>query len=100
MCASLNVEFEGLECLSKDVAIVASGLAKLQNIQSFDLNIYLQLMIYRGRYLDCISFFRKQLLESKYDETFLPDIVDMLININELYQYIICLLYTSDAADE
>tara|TARA_B110000003_G_C16567722_1_gene503069 strand:- start:326 stop:1207 length:882 start_codon:yes stop_codon:yes gene_type:complete len=89
MCASLNVEFEGLDILSKDVAIVASGLAKLQNIQSFDLHIYLQLMIYRGRYLDCIVFFRKQLLESKYDETFLPDIVDMLININELYQYII-----------
>tara|TARA_B110000263_G_scaffold244885_1_gene253606 strand:+ start:198 stop:1331 length:1134 start_codon:yes stop_codon:yes gene_type:complete len=91
MCGSLTLayEIEGGCVLSKDVAIVAWKVANSQNKISFDLDIYLQLVIYRGRYLDCIDFFRNQLTQSNYDETFVQDIVEMLITINDLYQNII-----------
>ena len=88
ICGGLTVYYEGsdLDVLSKDLAIIAYKVCKLQNILDPNLDIYLQLLIFRGRYLDSIDYFKNQLSQSIYDETFLPDMVDMLVTINQLYQ--------------
>ena len=75
--------------LAKDLAIVASSVANSQNILSFDLDVYIQLRIYRGRYIACVDYFQNQLSLSSYDETFVHDIIELLTVIDESYQKIL-----------
>jgi len=82
---SLNGEY----VLAKDLAMVAWNVANSQNKLSFDLDVYIQLRIYKGRYIDRIDYFQNQLSLSNYDETFVQDIIELLTTIDENYQKIL-----------
>ena len=88
MCGALTLDVKGGGALSKDVARVAWFAAHSQGNLPFDLDTYLRLQIYRGQYLDLVGFYRDQLAQSTYDDTFAPDIVEMLSDMNDFYQEI------------
>lgn len=88
MCSALTAGMDGGGALFKDVARVAWYASTVQGELPFDLDAFLRMQIYKGRYLDIVSYYRDQLSISSFDHTFAPDIVEMLVDLNNFYEEI------------
>ena len=84
VCGALTVHMDG--ALSKDLARISWFAANSQESLDFELDEYLRLQICRGRYLDLLGFYQQQFGHSTYDETFAPDIAQLLDEMNAHYE--------------
>ena len=84
VCGALTVHSDG--ALSKDLARISWFAANFQGSLDFELDEYLRYQICRGRYLDLLGFYQQQFDHSTYDETFAPDIAELLDEVNAHYE--------------
>ena len=88
MCSALTVGMDGGAALFKDMARVAWFASAAQGELPFDLDAFLRMQMYKGRYLDITSYYSDQLAVSSFDHTFAPDIVEILVDLNNFYEEI------------
>jgi len=73
---------------SKDLAMMAYQIEMERGDFDIELRLLAQGLIASGRYIDCVGYFHTMYEQRIYDESFLPDIVEVLDNLEQWYNTI------------
>jgi len=85
-CLSMLQNTAGL--FSKDLAMIAYQNNSESGQIGFAVEFLARGIIANGRYIDCLEYFHTQYQESSYDESFLPDVVEVLDDLNKWFEAI------------
>ena len=74
---------------SKDLAMMAYQIEIENGDFDIEMRVLAQGLIASGRYIDCIGYFHTMFEQGIYDESFLPDIIEVLDNLEQWYNTIL-----------
>lgn len=86
-CMALIQHSDGVA--SKDLAMIAFQIEMERGQFDLEMMILAQHLMANGRYVDCVGYFHARFDEGEYDESFLPDVIEVLDDLEQWYQKLI-----------
>jgi len=75
--------------VSKDMATIAYLNITQSDPIDPEIEFICRGLISRGRYIDCVIYFQKKLLDEQYDDSFVPDIAEVINDGNWLMEHLL-----------
>ena len=74
---------------SKDLAMMAFQIEMERGEFDLEMLLLAQGLMASGRYIDCVGYFHTKYNEGVYDESFLPDVIEVLDDLEQWFQKLI-----------